>query len=224
METHAHTNIYLVEQIRQKEDVIIALQRQVADIKKFFRTSTEQYFKDRKDIQQLLAGLKKPLQQQAGCPQCLSTQTELFVTQGKIIALREELEMLTTSQERTYLDMERLRQKHEVTIGQVADLRNTLNVYEDKTMIVADQAKRIDGLEKQIEHHLEDRVQLTMENHQLRRRLEEAEWVEVGGSGGGGGSRASGQGSSVSPCAGTIADASSTLQSEPRSSVGEHAV
>jgi hypothetical protein len=175
------TNIYLMDQLKAKDEAVVALQRVAHDTRRLFKRDIATYFKSRPDVVNLVASLRAPLQQQAGCPQCSAFQTELFVVQSKNTAMHEELAILTEGQERSYVDMERLRLKHERTIQHLADLMNQQNVVEDKTMIIEAQQERIAELELQIQHHLEERVALLMDSH--RQGLELAElrqWVVVG--------------------------------------------
>ena len=167
------TNIYLMEQLREKDEAVVALQRQVLDTRRMFQRDMATYFKSRPDVLSLVANLRSPLQQQAGCPQCSSFQTELFVVQTRNTALSEELSVMTEGQERMYVDMERLRLKHERTIQHLAELMNQQNVVEDREMIIAAQKERISELEMQIGHHLEERVALLMDSHRLSLELQD---------------------------------------------------
>ena len=80
---------------------------------------------------------------------------------------------MTEGQERMYVDMERLRLKHERTIQHLAELMNQQNVVEDREMIIAAQKERISELEMQIGHHLEERVALLMDSHRLSLELQD---------------------------------------------------
>jgi hypothetical protein len=151
----------LQEQLEAKDVLVAALRRQVSDlgsefieeVKKHIATGaiTQRDGTEPDDISDanLVAQLRRQLQDESAAHQAV-------------------VRHITRTQEALYTEHESLRRAHLGTVHQLAELRNEMNVLEDKEMVAAMQAKRISELEEQCAHHMAERVALLMENHRLR--------------------------------------------------------
>ncbi|CUG10147.1 kinesin, putative [Bodo saltans] len=160
----------LQEQLEEKDVLVAALRHQVADLGGNF-------------IDQVKKLLQSPPPMPASdnvVPLVQSVDEDASKKLGQqlrdeAIAHHAVVSHLTRNQEALYTEIEHLRRAHLSTVQQLAEMRNEMNALEDKEMVAAMQTKRMNELEEQCAHHMEERVALLMENHRLR--------LQVGGTG-----------------------------------------
>jgi hypothetical protein len=169
----AETNSQLMGQLKDREEQISALDRLRGDVERaFLRKINNEVLQD-PELALLLSRVKEPLQSQPGCPECHSHLTEVYAERRNSFCLQREVDVLKDKLHDSYVENERLRRKLESVIAIVAEQQNELNRHDAQQTIVEFQRGRIECLEAQIEHHVEDRVNLLMATHRLEGRLQE---------------------------------------------------
>ena len=164
---HIHASRVLQGQLEERDVAVSALRRQVVELERTFT----------KDIAALGAAAVAPparpedaaVGDLAPCTQCDRHVAALRAQESAHTLL---VDSLNSSQEAVYAECERLRRAHLQTVTQVVELRNQLNVAEDRSMIIRNQARRINELEAQCAHHMEERLSLLMNNHRLQQLVQ----------------------------------------------------